>query len=294
MHQKLISAKQQFEQSGLEFALMHDEHDVSTYFINKRQAKMAEVYTDKHHHQFKKSGIDLEIKRIRGGVILTLAVKALNELNIPMGRPNMMYKKRLEDIFNKPLAEAQMHSATAGMTRANQSTRHRQSYNSNKTHSGREHPASPTFKKKPHKSVADQINEALDGIATPYEAQPDELFQNLLSSMDALGNKLGVGSIRQKLAEKGIQYKKSKDNTAVIFYVINASTKAPQPIARVTTEQLAKPHDFETTLMSLLDLSRGDAPGALKQQQDLLRSQEQAVRDVTKNIMPEPEAEKTA
>jgi hypothetical protein len=187
-----------------------------------------------------------------------------------------------------------MHSATAGMFRANQSTRHRQSYNSNKTYGGNEHPAAPTAKKEPRKSVAEQINEALDGIATPYEAQPDELFQNLLGGMDALGNKLGVGSIRRKLADKGIQYKKSKDNTAVIFYVMNASTKAPQPIARVTAEQLAKPHDFENTLLSLLDMSRGDAPGALKQQQELLRSQEQAVRDVAKNVMPAPTEEVTA
>ncbi len=293
MHPKLIQAKNQFEQSGLEFALMHDEPEVSTYFVPRHQSKLVRDYVDEYHHQYKQSGIDLEIRKIRGGMLLTLAIKALNELNIPMGRLNMMYKKKLEDIFNKPLVETQMHSATAGMFRANQSTRRRQAYNSNKTHSGNAHPASPE-KTEQLKTVAEQINEALEGIATPYEAQPDELFQNLLGSMDALGNKLGVGSIRQKLAQKGIQYKKSKDNTAVIFYVINASTKAPQPIARVTAEQLAKPHDFENTLLSLLDMSRGDAPGALKQQQELLRSQEQAVRDVAKNVMPAPTEEATA
>jgi hypothetical protein len=71
--------------------------------------------------------------------------------------------------------------------------------------------------------------------------------------------------------------------------VLNGTTGAPQPIARVSIEQLEKPHEFETTLLSLLDLSRGDAPGAMKQQQELLRAQEQAVREVAKSAVPQPE-----
>jgi len=297
MHKRLIEAQQTLEQSGIDCALMHDEHDILTFYVPKHESNTARDYVEEYYHKYLAKGIELTLHKIRGGSLIVLAVKALNELNIPMGRVHMLYKNKLDKIFNRPLAEEQMHSATAGMFRANQSTRHRQSYNSNKTHSGREHPASPTAQKeetpKPRKSVVEQINEALEGMATPYEAQPDDLFQNLLQSMDALGDKLGVGSIRKKLADKGIQYKKSKDNTAVIFYVMNQTTQAPQPIARVTAEQLAKPHDFENTLLSLLDMSRGDAPGALKQQQDLLRSQEQAVRDVAKGVMPEPTEEKT-
>lgn len=292
MNSKLLNAKQMFEESDLDKALMHDEPEVSTYYVPKHDAKAARAYVEDHHHLYKSLGIELSSKDIRGGIIVILAVEALNELNIPMGRIHMLYKKKLDDIFGRPIAEEQMHSATSGMFRANQSTRHRQSYNSNTTHSGREHPASPKAAKR--KSVGEQIAEALEGMATPSDMQPDELFGNLLASMDSLGARLGVGSIRKKLAEKGIQYKKSKDNTAVIFYVLNAATKAPQPIARVTADQLAKPHDFENTLLSLLDMSRGDAPGALKQQQDLLRSQEQAVRDVAKNALPQPETEKIA
>ncbi len=298
MHDRLINAKEQFEEAEFDHALMHDEPGILTYYVPKHDARSAREYVDNHHHEYKRDGIEISLKEIRGGVIVILAVEALNELNIPMGRNAMKYKQKLDRIFSKPLAEEQMHSATAGMFRANQSTRHRQSYNSNTTHGGTEHPASPKAEQEEieerRKSLRDQITEALDGMATPNDVQPDQLFQNLVASMDRLGGKLGVGSIREKLAAKGIQFKKSKDNTAVIFYVINAATKAPQPIARVTAEQLAKPHDFENTLLSLLDMSRGDAPGALKQQQELLRSQEQAVRDVAKSVMPDPETEKIA
>ena len=296
MHNRLIEARHDLEQSGIDCALMHDEHDTISYYVPKHETNTARDYVEEYHHKYLEKGVELSFHKIRGGSLIILAVKALNELNIPMGRMNMLYKNKLDKIFNRPLAEEQMHSATAGMFRANQSTRHRQSYNTNTTHAGKEHPASPKAAEEKNdkpKSVSEQITEALEGMATPYEAQPDDLFQNLLSSMDALGEKLGVGSIRKKLADKGIQYKKSKDNTAVIFYVMNQTTKAPQPIARVTAEQLAKPHDFENTLLSLLDMSRGDAPGALKQQQDLLRSQEQAVRDVAKGVVPDPAAEKT-
>jgi hypothetical protein len=301
MHDRIIIAKARFENNEFDHALMHDEPEMLTYYIPKHDARTARDYVDNHHHEYQRDGIEISLKEIRGGVIVILAVEALNELNIPMGRNAMMYKQKLDRILSKPLAEEQMHSATAGMFRANQSTRRRQSYNTNTTHGGVEHPASPKARKEEpadikerRKSLKEQITEALDGMATANDIQPDQLFQNLISSMDKLGGRLGVGSISDKLSAKGIQFKKSKDNTAVIFYVINAATKAPQPIARVTAEQLAKPHDFENTLLSLLDMSRGDAPGALKQQQELLRSQEQAVRDVAKSVMPEPEPEKIA
>jgi hypothetical protein len=293
---KLDDARETLENAGFDIALMHAEPSAMNFFIPSHHANLAKEYVDQKHHVFKQDGIELTINKIRGGIIITAAIRALNELNIPSGSSTMSYKTKLDDLFNKPLAEEQYHSATAGMNRTNQSTRQRQSYTSNTTHGGVEHPVSPKAqdKKLRRKKVTEQIAEAIDGIATPTGTQPVDLFNNLIAGMDHLGDKLGIGSIRNKLAEKGINFKKSKDNTAVIFYVMNATTNSPQPIARISIEQLEKPHEFETTLLSLLDLSRGDAPGALKQQQELLRAQEQAVREVAKSAIPQPEEEKIA
>lgn len=289
---KFSEAEEALNSAGFDHAIMHAEPNVQTYYVPSYDVEQAKEFVDLKHHELCELGYDLKLEKIRGGVLLIVAIRALNELNIPLGSHHMSYQKKLDDLFNKPLAEEQYHSATAGMNRTNQTTRQRQSYTDNSTYGGVVHPVSARAqdkRRKKAKPVTDQIAEALEGLGTPTDVQPSNLFNNLIKGMDALGEKLGLGSIRTKLDEKGIKFKRSKDNTAVIFYVLNGTTGAPQPIARVSIEQLEKPHEFETTLLSLLDLSRGDAPGAMKQQQELLRAQEQAVREVAKSAVPQPE-----
>jgi hypothetical protein len=294
MTNRLDDAKTELENAGFDSALMHVEPTTLSYFVPKYDVDKALEFCDLNHHKLAENGIELKDHKIRGGIVITLAIRALNELNIPSGRPTMSYLDKLNKAFFTSVNEEQYHSATSGMNRTNQSTRQRQKFQSNTTHGGVEHQASPAAaaKKKKKKTVSEQINEALEGMATSTGAQPNDLFDSFIASMDTLGSKLELGgSVRDRLTQKGIQFKKSKDNTAIIFYVMNATTGAPQPIARVSAEQLEKPNEFEEILLSILDLSRGDAPGALKQQQELIRAQEQAVRDVAKSAVPQPETE---
>lgn len=210
------------------------------------------------------------------------------------------------------IAEAQFKSATAGNFRNNQDGRQRQSFTRNTSFGGAEHPASPrgrTKKQEPKKSqVVDSttgpttkpptrfesrrefyksLQEALDGIATPTGAQPQDLFSKFSRALKVLGDQLGIGPLQDRLKEQGIKWKKSDDGQSIILFIVNATTKAPQPIARVSAEVLDNPSDFEEQLTHMLDFAQGDAPGAFKQKQDQIKNQERAVRDIAKAVSPQ-------
>jgi len=204
----------------------------------------------------------------------------------------------------KRIVEAQYKYATAGSFRNNQSSRQRQALTHDTTFSGREHPSSPNKKKKakfearvaealelPITDTANDFNrslrEALNGIATPTGQQPQDLFAKFSRALKVLGDQLGVGPLQDRLKEQGIQWKKSDDAQSIILYIVNASTNAPQPIARVSAETLENPSDFEEQLTHMLDFAQGDAPGAFKQKQDQIKNQERAVRDIAKAVSPQ-------
>lgn len=139
-----------------------------------------------------------------------------------------------------------------------------------------------------------ELKEALDGIATPTGAQPDDLFKKFARALRVLGQQMGFGPLQDRLREQGIQWKKSDDNQAIILYIQNATTGAPQPIARVSHETLSNPSDFEQQLTHMLDFSTGDAPGAFQQKQQEVKDQEKAVRDIAKAITPQDQESEVA
>ena len=208
------------------------------------------------------------------------------------------------------IAEAQYKHATAGMHRCNQDTRQRQALTRDTTFSGREHPSSPAANMKKKKKKANKfesrvatalqvepladankfnhsLQEALNGIATPTDAQPQDLFAKFSRALKVLGDQLGIGPLQDRLKEQGIQWKKSDDAQSIILYVMNASTNAPQPIARISAETLGNPSEFEEQLTHMLDFAQGDAPGSFKQKQDQIKNQERAVRDIAKAVSPQ-------
>jgi hypothetical protein len=135
---------------------------------------------------------------------------------------------------------------------------------------------------------------AMSGMATSMSSSPDELFNRFAKSLQVLGKQMGIGPLQDRLREQGIKWKKSDDGMNVILYVQNAATNAPQPVARISAEVLEKPNEFEKALKDILDFSKGEAPGAFQQQQDAMRDQEKAIRDIAKSVSPEQQSEVAA
>lgn len=216
------------------------------------------------------------------------------------------------------IVENQLKSATQGMARANQTTLQRQRVGSNKTLGGidttlktdQEAPqattgttqsrnAPPTrFENRlsaafnltgstQRSAFERQLMETLDGMATPDGAQPGDLFSKFANALSILGKNMGIGPLQEQLKQQGINWKKSDDGQSIILYVVNASTQAPQPIARISAETLTKPSDFEAQLLNLMDFAAGDAPGSFKLKQQQMQTQEKTVREIAKQMGPQ-------
>ena len=132
-----------------------------------------------------------------------------------------------------------------------------------------------------------KLEEALDGIATETNVQPQEYFNQFIKALDLFGKEQGLGSIRSKLKEKGIEMARSKDGQSLVLYVINAQTGAKQDIKQVPLSSLENNSKFEEELFNCIDLANGEAPGAFKQRQESLRTQEGAVRDLVSKVGPD-------
>lgn len=132
-----------------------------------------------------------------------------------------------------------------------------------------------------------QLSETLQGMATPNGVQPGDLFTKFAQALSVLGQNMGTGPLQDQLKKQGINWKKSDDGQSIILYIVNAQTKAPQPIARISAATLEKPSDFETQLLNIMDFAKGDAPGTFKQRQQELQNQEKAAREIAKQLGPQ-------
>lgn len=259
--------------------------------------------------------------------VRALSESEIHNLLMQIGetREPMSFKERISDAFVLPLeenpnhdfesaaykiAEDQYKIASAGATRSNQSSRQRNLHGVTMTHGGvidGKKEAKKKKKSQPFESTVrrifddvesipttrpfyKQLSEALDGMATPDGAQPGDLFQKFARSLAVLGQQMGIGPLQQQLKKQGINWKKSDDGQAIILFIMNAQTKAPQPIARISAETLAKPNEFEEQLLHMIDFSKGEAPGAFKQHQAEIRAQEKAVRDIARTVNPQDQS----
>lgn len=224
-------------------------------------------------------------------------------INLPASQPTA---SELEATAYK-IAEDQYKHANAGITRSNQSSRQRNLHTVTMTHGGEIKKGQKKKQKKlPFESTirrifndaestqarmfSRQLREALDGMATPDGAQPGDLFQKFARSLAVLGKQMGIGPLQDQLKKQGINWKKSDDGQAIILFIVNAQTKAPQPIARISAETLAKPNEFEEQLLHMIDFSKGEAPGAFKQHQAEIKAQEKAVRDIARTVNPQDQS----
>jgi hypothetical protein len=271
-----------------------------------------------------------DIHRVRGGLLLAFSVQALTEQQIKqfidaigeeLQTMNLQDKLDLElrkpvTTNNRPInnietplsfddlalqiVEDQYKDSISGMIRSNQTSRQRNLSTVTSTYGGKVPSRNPKKRKDKSRDLEESksfdiaLLEALQGMATPTDAQPNDLFNKFGQALQQLGKSMGIGPLQDKLKQKGIEYKKSKDGQAIILYIVNATTKAPQPIARISAETLTKPHDFEEQLLHMVDFSKGEAPGAFKQKQEEMRDQEKAARDIAKSLNPEPEGQMQA
>lgn len=127
----------------------------------------------------------------------------------------------------------------------------------------------------------------MQGMATPNGMQPGDLFDKFAKSLQVMGQSMGTGPLQDQLKKQGINWKKSDDGQSIILYIVNASTNAPQPIARISAATLEKPADFETQLLNIMDFAKGDAPGTFKQRQQEMQNQEKAAREIAKQMGPQ-------
>jgi hypothetical protein len=262
-------------------------------------------------------------QKVRGGVILAVSTQALSEaqlLNYCRSIGEIIMPNELQDKLNIAfsaskrnlvpakeiphsltiedsaikIVEDQYKDAISGITRSNQSSRQRNLHSVQSTYGGvlpsRTHRLQKKKREEPSSNrLHKHLKEAFEGMAAPEQGGPTELFSKFGQALTQLGNSLGIGPLQNMLEQRGIQYRKAKDGQSIILYVMNSQTNAPQPIARITASTLSKPHDFEEQLLNVLDFAKGDAPGSFKQQQETLRDQEKAVRDITKALNLQPE-----
>ncbi len=208
------------------------------------------------------------------------------------------------------VGEGQYKSATQGMTRSNQTSLQRQSIGPDRTLGGKKKPPAPKPTTPPptapvqfenrvgqifgsglptrtKRDFARSLTETLQGMATPSGAQPGDLFTKFAGALSALGQNMGTGPLQDQLKKQGINWKKSDDGQSVVLYIVNASTNAPQPIARISAATLEKPSDFEAQLLNIMDFAKGDAPGTFKQRQQEFQAQEKAAREIAKQLGPQ-------
>ena len=269
----------------------------------------------------------LDTRRVRGGILLAFTLRALAESEInrfitSIGETlePMTFKDRIADAFNKKpvikqtvnsqpqisekridffasakkINEEQYKTATQGASRSNQTGLQRETHGQFITLGGvkpkkkKNKPSSPPSSMEYRLKFGNKLDEALEGMATPDDMQPKDLFSRFASALSELGAKLQVGPIQDLLKSKGIIYKKSDDGQDVILYVINGQTNAQQPIARISAETLSTQKEFEEQLKNLLDIAQGDEPGASKRMEADLKAKSNAAREAATAFSPQP------
>jgi hypothetical protein len=132
---------------------------------------------------------------------------------------------------------------------------------------------------------AEQGQPSMQGLGS--EHQPDDLFQRFSQAMAALGQQMNLGAPLQDLLKKqGIRWKLAEDGQAVIFYVNNGDTGAPQPIARVGYQTLGKAQEFQKQLASMVDFARGQAPGTEQAKYEEAQEAQKRLRELANQFAP--------
>lgn len=140
--------------------------------------------------------------------------------------------------------------------------------------------------RKPKYDIDSIVEEVGDELST------QQLFKQFGKAMKVLGEQMGTGPIQDMLKKRGINWRMSEDNTALIFFL--AKDGQEQRIAQVSAESIGSQNEFQDQLLNMMDFATGEAPGTFKQKQEQLRNQQQLVQDVSKAVWPTDDSSKVA
>lgn len=305
------------ENHSVDYDLVCDESNIQGFMIFKKDNQIINGLMNSLSGVLESNNIHARLQKVRGGTIVALSLRALNENQfraiLDENGTSMSFRDRINNAFSQKLISQNIkqqpqqppNSVTFDSTAlrlVHESQRNMKDKGIRHKHS---HSLNTMSKQKKVKKVNTEarlsavfalpssthpvgidhyISEALEGMATPSNVQPDDLFQKFAKSLSVLGQQMGIGPLQDKLKEQGINWKKSDDGQSIILFVQNAQTGAPQPIARISAATLEKPNEFERQLLAMIDFSRGEAPGAFEQQRDEIQAQEKAVRSIAKAV----------
>jgi len=223
------------------------------------------------------------IKKSRSGYLVFLSEASISEnvtLEIALNNGIEFIDFDLQDRLN--IQETQIKN-TAHLNDNN---------NSLKRNTYQKLPISKRKQKK--KKFDDALKESLDGLATPSNEQPKDLFNKFANALDVLGQQITGAPLQQQLKQQGINWKTSADGQNIILYIVNAETNRPQAIATVNYQQLINKSEFSKQLTTIIDLARGKAPGTHEQAKQQLNDQDKVIRDVADAISPEEKNDPSA
>ena len=268
------------------------------------------------------NGIHLEKQKVRGGTILAFSIAAVSESvmeNIIKNSGNkkmeLSFKERIADAFNSTImpteevvdeidlkqalldsakeitAEDQYKDPTIARKRSSATSRLKKSAINPLLRQEPQDSAAPSKDEEDNVSESRQnfnqvLDETLAGMATPDGQQSGDLFEKFHKALDVLSAEMGI-KLQNALSQQGIKAKVSDDKSKIILFTISKDTGAPVPLHQIDAEMLADKTQFENKLRDIVDLAKGQAPGTDKQQQDIMRNQDQAIRDIAVAVSPE-------
>ncbi len=281
------------QDNGVQYDIACDESDIQGIKLFQKDRSLFHNLYEYIKPSLDKNNVHFEHERVRGGTILAFSLEALSESQLSMIAAGigeeiqkMTFYDRITQAMEKPIIGHKSSNVEKLVNPDFQESAKRIAEGSGYKKTAKEHTRVLLFAESPKQTFKSRLMEALDGIATPNDNQPTDLFAKFARALRVLGTQMGIGPLQEVLKQQGINWKKSDDGQSIILFVVNAQTNAPQPIARISAETLENPGDFEEQLTNMLDFAKGEAPGASKQKQQEIRDQEKVIRDIAQSVVP--------
>jgi hypothetical protein len=291
--------------NGIPYDIVCDEADIQGIMLFKKSPEAANALLSFIEEEVVENKIHVDIKRVRGGTILTFSLEAVSESKmIEMtseagGELEMTFINKLDEAFkavakpkqvSEPIRIIDFLESASKMVR-----RKRKNHDYPKGAAKGANRGTELRYESPERRVfQNYLNEALEGLATPTGDQPDDLFRTFARALRVLGEKMGMGPLQDRLTQQGISWKKSDDGQSIILTIKNAVTGADQPIARINYDTLVNPGDFEEQLKHMVDFASGDAPGAFEQKEQEIQDRRKAIGDIARAVQPKDEESEIA
>lgn len=261
MKPSLIRAKTAFEQYCEEQGVLSERVPTAThllaYFVPRTFTEQAEEFL---RATGRETALQFKVSDLGAGSLCVLSSEALTEADTADLAEDAAvcyneFRTRLSETLGMPLGEMNLRQPTSAMRRAS---------------AGTQFPASmqdyrKAAKKKSVKEDLDtKIEEALEGIATPDDIQPQEGLKALFAALkqSGLGQELKGQNVTWHVAEPG--------RHAITFL------KGDVPILQLTSAELGDAKQLGETLSQLTSIAQGKAPQAA--QLELDRVKEMAAR----------------